>query len=172
MVFCPWCWYSYFAEIGSPDLTNGHRCLPWKPLSVTLILSLSFFLSYFAISYLFYVFTCLLPIFPCRIQTLGAEKFSDLLAVVLFPLPLVYGKLHNHLLNKWVNEGMKYQHSELLLCFCARLSWGLMYAGFIFIMATLMALIVTSAQVVVLTGFMVVFALFLLYGLSLVSWWI
>uniref|UniRef100_A0A8C4MPU7 ATP binding cassette subfamily A member 9 n=1 Tax=Equus asinus asinus TaxID=83772 RepID=A0A8C4MPU7_EQUAS len=49
------------------------------------------------------------------------------------------------------------------------LSWGLMYAGFIFIMATLMALIVTSAQVVVLTGFMVVFALFLLYGLSLIT---
>ncbi|XP_032177693.1 ATP-binding cassette sub-family A member 9 isoform X4 [Mustela erminea] len=47
------------------------------------------------------------------------------------------------------------------------LSWGLMYAGFIFIVATLMALITKSAQVVVLTGFMVVFTLFLLYGLSL-----
>ncbi|KAM9210611.1 LOW QUALITY PROTEIN: ATP-binding cassette sub-family A member 9-like [Dugong dugon] len=49
------------------------------------------------------------------------------------------------------------------------LSWGLMYAGFIFITATLMALIVKSAQVVVLTGFMVVFILFLLYGLSLIT---
>ncbi|XP_059003841.1 ATP-binding cassette sub-family A member 9 isoform X3 [Mustela lutreola] len=47
------------------------------------------------------------------------------------------------------------------------LSWGLMYAGFIFIVATLMALITKSAQVVVLTGFMAVFTLFLLYGLSL-----
>ncbi|KAM9597858.1 LOW QUALITY PROTEIN: ATP-binding cassette sub-family A member 9 [Trichechus inunguis] len=49
------------------------------------------------------------------------------------------------------------------------LSWGLMYAGFIFITATLMALIVKSAQVVVLTGFMVVFILFLLYDLSLIT---
>ncbi|XP_030882574.1 ATP-binding cassette sub-family A member 9-like [Leptonychotes weddellii] len=56
-----------------------------------------------------------------------------------------------------------------MLRFCARLSWGLMYAGFIFIVATLMALIVKSAQVVVLTGFVVVFTLFLLYGLSLIT---
>uniref|UniRef100_M3YSD0 ATP binding cassette subfamily A member 9 n=1 Tax=Mustela putorius furo TaxID=9669 RepID=M3YSD0_MUSPF len=49
------------------------------------------------------------------------------------------------------------------------LSWGLMYAGFIFIVATLMALITKSAQVVVLTGFMAVFTLFLLYGLSLIT---
>uniref|UniRef100_A0A8C0R6U6 ATP binding cassette subfamily A member 9 n=1 Tax=Canis lupus dingo TaxID=286419 RepID=A0A8C0R6U6_CANLU len=49
------------------------------------------------------------------------------------------------------------------------LSWGLMYAGFIFIVATLMALIVKSAQIVVLTGFVVVFTLFLLYGLSLIT---
>ncbi|KAM6163399.1 ATP-binding cassette sub-family A member 9 [Rhynchocyon petersi] len=49
------------------------------------------------------------------------------------------------------------------------LSWGLMYASFIFILATLMALIVKSAQVFVLTGFLVVFILFLLYGLSLVT---
>lgn len=60
----------------------------------------------------------------------------------------------------------------LILCFLARLSWGLMYAGFILVVATLMSLIVKSAQVVVLTGFMVVFLLFLLYGLSLVSWWV
>ncbi|XP_016879504.1 ATP-binding cassette sub-family A member 9 isoform X5 [Homo sapiens] len=49
------------------------------------------------------------------------------------------------------------------------LSWGLMYAGFILIMATLMALIVKSAQIVVLTGFVMVFTLFLLYGLSLIT---
>ncbi|XP_028721099.1 ATP-binding cassette sub-family A member 9 isoform X2 [Peromyscus leucopus] len=49
------------------------------------------------------------------------------------------------------------------------LSWGLMYAGFILVVATLMSLIVKSAQVVVLTGFMVVFLLFLLYGLSLIT---
>ncbi|XP_003417336.2 ATP-binding cassette sub-family A member 9 isoform X1 [Loxodonta africana] len=49
------------------------------------------------------------------------------------------------------------------------LSWGLIYAGFIFIIATLMALIVKSAQIVVLTSFMVVFILFLLYGLSLIT---
>ncbi|XP_069337758.1 ATP-binding cassette sub-family A member 9 [Eulemur rufifrons] len=49
------------------------------------------------------------------------------------------------------------------------LSWGLMYAGFILIMTTLMALIVKSAQVAVLTGFVVVFTLFLLYGLSLIT---
>ncbi|XP_041581402.1 ATP-binding cassette sub-family A member 9 [Vulpes lagopus] len=49
------------------------------------------------------------------------------------------------------------------------LSWGLMYAGFIFIVATLMALIVKSAHIVVLTGFVVVFTLFLLYGLSLIT---
>uniref|UniRef100_A0A8C9KJ39 ATP binding cassette subfamily A member 9 n=1 Tax=Panthera tigris altaica TaxID=74533 RepID=A0A8C9KJ39_PANTA len=49
------------------------------------------------------------------------------------------------------------------------LCWGLMYGGFIFIVATLMALIVTSAQVVVQTGFVVIFTLFLLYGLSLIT---
>ncbi|KAB1265910.1 ATP-binding cassette sub-family A member 9 [Camelus dromedarius] len=49
------------------------------------------------------------------------------------------------------------------------LSWGLMYSGFTFITATLMALIVKSAPVVILTGFMVVFTLFLLYGMSLIT---
>ncbi|KAM5310186.1 ATP-binding cassette sub-family A member 9 [Glossophaga mutica] len=49
------------------------------------------------------------------------------------------------------------------------LSWGLMYAGFIFIMAILMALIVKSTRVVVLSGLVVVFMLFLLYGLSLIT---
>ncbi|KAK2507819.1 hypothetical protein MC885_014424 [Smutsia gigantea] len=49
------------------------------------------------------------------------------------------------------------------------LSWGLRHAAFVFLVATLMALIVKSAQVVVLTGFVVVFALFLLYSLSLIT---
>ncbi|XP_045038372.2 ATP-binding cassette sub-family A member 9 isoform X2 [Desmodus rotundus] len=49
------------------------------------------------------------------------------------------------------------------------LSWGLMYAGFIFIMAILMALIVKSTHVVILSGSVVVFILFLLYGLSLIT---
>uniref|UniRef100_A0A8C6DXL4 ATP binding cassette subfamily A member 10 n=1 Tax=Moschus moschiferus TaxID=68415 RepID=A0A8C6DXL4_MOSMO len=49
------------------------------------------------------------------------------------------------------------------------LSWGLMYTGFISVTATLMALIVTYAPVVILTGFTVVFTLFLLYGLSLIT---
>ncbi|XP_008059225.1 ATP-binding cassette sub-family A member 9-like, partial [Carlito syrichta] len=49
------------------------------------------------------------------------------------------------------------------------LSWGLMYAGYILIVATLMALIVKYAHVIVLTGFVMVFILFLLYGLSLIT---
>ncbi|XP_006833801.1 PREDICTED: ATP-binding cassette sub-family A member 10-like [Chrysochloris asiatica] len=49
------------------------------------------------------------------------------------------------------------------------LSWGLMYAGFFFIMSTLMALIITYIQIVVITGFTVIFILFILYGLSLIT---
>ncbi|XP_019479349.1 PREDICTED: ATP-binding cassette sub-family A member 9-like [Hipposideros armiger] len=49
------------------------------------------------------------------------------------------------------------------------LSWGLMYGGFIFTMATLMALIVKHTHIVVLTGSVLVFTLFLLYGLSLIT---
>ncbi|XP_023614804.1 ATP-binding cassette sub-family A member 9 isoform X1 [Myotis lucifugus] len=49
------------------------------------------------------------------------------------------------------------------------LSWSVMYAGFIFIMAILMALVVKSTRVVVLTSFVVVFMLILLYGLSLIT---
>ncbi|XP_032097785.1 ATP-binding cassette sub-family A member 8 [Sapajus apella] len=48
------------------------------------------------------------------------------------------------------------------------LSWGLLYAGFIFIMALLLALVIKSIQFIILSGFMVVFSLFLLYGLSLI----
>ncbi|XP_004593011.2 ATP-binding cassette sub-family A member 9 [Ochotona princeps] len=49
------------------------------------------------------------------------------------------------------------------------LSWALMYTGFISITAIVMTLIIKSAQVVVLTGSVVVLALFLLYGLSLIT---
>ncbi|KAI6049868.1 ABC-type organic anion transporter ABCA8 isoform X2 [Marmota monax] len=49
------------------------------------------------------------------------------------------------------------------------LSWGLLYAGFIFIMALFLALIIKSTQFFILTNFMVVFTLFLLYGLSLIA---
>jgi len=61
-------------------------------------------------------------------------------------------------------------HSEVELCFYHRLSWGLMYAGFVFILSIFMALIITSIQIVVIVGFMVIFTLFVLYGLSLVNW--
>ncbi|XP_056673205.1 ATP-binding cassette sub-family A member 10 isoform X2 [Monodelphis domestica] len=48
------------------------------------------------------------------------------------------------------------------------LSWGLLYAGYILIMATFLAL-VTSTHLVIMTGYFVLFTLFLLYGLSLVA---
>ncbi|XP_064351689.1 ABC-type organic anion transporter ABCA8 isoform X4 [Camelus dromedarius] len=49
------------------------------------------------------------------------------------------------------------------------LSWGLLYAAFVFIVALFLTLIVKSAQFVILTGFLKVFTLFLLYGLSLIA---
>ncbi|XP_006970521.1 ATP-binding cassette sub-family A member 6 isoform X1 [Peromyscus maniculatus bairdii] len=49
------------------------------------------------------------------------------------------------------------------------LSWGLIYVGFIFIISILIAVIITSAQIVVMTGFLVIFTLFFLYGLSLIA---
>ncbi|XP_045155422.1 ABC-type organic anion transporter ABCA8 [Echinops telfairi] len=49
------------------------------------------------------------------------------------------------------------------------LSWGSLYAVLIFIMALFMALIIKSSQFVILTGFVVVFNIFLLYGLSLIA---
>ncbi|XP_054565472.1 ATP-binding cassette sub-family A member 9 [Eptesicus fuscus] len=49
------------------------------------------------------------------------------------------------------------------------LSWSVMYAGFVFIMAILMALVVKSTHAVVFTSFVVVFMLILLYGLSLIT---
>ncbi|KAK1330897.1 hypothetical protein QTO34_008839 [Cnephaeus nilssonii] len=49
------------------------------------------------------------------------------------------------------------------------LSWGLLYAGFIFITTLLLVLIIKSTQFLIWTGFMVVFTLFFLYGLSLIA---
>ncbi|XP_062936396.1 ATP-binding cassette sub-family A member 6 [Cynocephalus volans] len=49
------------------------------------------------------------------------------------------------------------------------LSWGLMYAGFIFIISTFLTILITSTKIIVMTGFMVIFTLFFLYGLSLIA---
>uniref|UniRef100_A0A2I3TN27 ATP binding cassette subfamily A member 10 n=1 Tax=Pan troglodytes TaxID=9598 RepID=A0A2I3TN27_PANTR len=49
------------------------------------------------------------------------------------------------------------------------LSWGLTYICFIFIMSIFMALVITSIPIVFHTGFMVIFTLFSLYGLSLIA---
>ncbi|CAH6776357.1 ATP-binding cassette sub-family A member 6 [Phodopus roborovskii] len=49
------------------------------------------------------------------------------------------------------------------------LSWGLIYVGFIFIISIFIAIIITSAQIIVMTGFLVIFTLFFLYGLSLIA---
>ncbi|XP_020856565.1 ATP-binding cassette sub-family A member 10-like [Phascolarctos cinereus] len=49
------------------------------------------------------------------------------------------------------------------------LSWGLLYGGYIFILANLLAVITKSSEFVVLTGYFMVFSLFFLYGLSLVA---
>uniref|UniRef100_A0A8C6QUZ7 ATP-binding cassette, sub-family A member 8b n=1 Tax=Nannospalax galili TaxID=1026970 RepID=A0A8C6QUZ7_NANGA len=54
-----------------------------------------------------------------------------------------------------------------VFCFCTRLSWGLLYAGFVFIMALFLALVIKSVQFFVLSSFAVVFTLFLFYGLSM-----
>ncbi|XP_066091783.1 ABC-type organic anion transporter ABCA8-like [Saccopteryx bilineata] len=49
------------------------------------------------------------------------------------------------------------------------LSWGLLYAGFIFIAALLLTFVVITVQFIIITSFVVVFTLFLLYGLSLIA---
>ncbi|EHB02730.1 ATP-binding cassette sub-family A member 8-A [Heterocephalus glaber] len=48
-------------------------------------------------------------------------------------------------------------------------SWGLLYAGFVFILTLFLAFIIKSVQFVILAGFMVVFSLFFFYGLSLIA---
>uniref|UniRef100_A0A8I5TCY7 ATP binding cassette subfamily A member 10 n=1 Tax=Pongo abelii TaxID=9601 RepID=A0A8I5TCY7_PONAB len=49
------------------------------------------------------------------------------------------------------------------------LSWGLTYVCFIFVMSIFMALVITSIPIIFHTGFMVIFTLFSLYGLSLIA---
>ncbi|XP_043820045.1 ATP-binding cassette sub-family A member 9-like isoform X2 [Dromiciops gliroides] len=49
------------------------------------------------------------------------------------------------------------------------LSWGMLYSGLIFIMATCMALTVRGFQLVITTGYFVTFTLFFLYGLSSIA---
>ncbi|XP_045425476.1 ATP-binding cassette sub-family A member 6 isoform X1 [Lemur catta] len=49
------------------------------------------------------------------------------------------------------------------------LSWGLIYAGFNFIISILITIVITSTEIIVMTGFMVIFTLFFLYGLSLIA---
>ncbi|GAB5581248.1 ATP-binding cassette sub-family A member 6 isoform X1 [Prionailurus iriomotensis] len=49
------------------------------------------------------------------------------------------------------------------------LSWGLIYAGFIFIISIIITVVITSTQIIVMTGFMVICTLFFLYGLSLIA---
>ncbi|KAF6091898.1 ATP binding cassette subfamily A member 8 [Phyllostomus discolor] len=49
------------------------------------------------------------------------------------------------------------------------LSWGLLYAGFIFITSLFLAFIVKSAQFLIWAGFMMIFTHFFLYGLSLIA---
>ncbi|XP_075415800.1 ATP-binding cassette sub-family A member 6 [Tenrec ecaudatus] len=49
------------------------------------------------------------------------------------------------------------------------LSWALTYAGFIFIISMLITIVITSTKTIVMTGFMVIFTLFFLFGLSLIT---
>ncbi|XP_072501629.1 ATP-binding cassette sub-family A member 9-like isoform X2 [Notamacropus eugenii] len=49
------------------------------------------------------------------------------------------------------------------------LSWGVLYTGFIFIMANCMAVTITYLQLLMITGYFVIFTLFFVYGLSLVA---
>uniref|UniRef100_A0A8C5ZJJ5 ATP-binding cassette sub-family A member 6-like n=1 Tax=Marmota marmota marmota TaxID=9994 RepID=A0A8C5ZJJ5_MARMA len=49
------------------------------------------------------------------------------------------------------------------------LSWGLMYTAFILVLSIVITIIITSTQVILMTGFMVIFTLLFLYGLSLLA---
>ncbi|XP_055264698.1 ATP-binding cassette sub-family A member 6 isoform X6 [Moschus berezovskii] len=49
------------------------------------------------------------------------------------------------------------------------LSWGLIYAGFIFVTSIIITVTITSTEIIILTGFTVIFTLFFLYGLSLIA---
>uniref|UniRef100_A0A8C0ZNL0 ABC transporter domain-containing protein n=1 Tax=Castor canadensis TaxID=51338 RepID=A0A8C0ZNL0_CASCN len=49
------------------------------------------------------------------------------------------------------------------------LSWCLIYAGFIFIISIFIATVITSSEIIVMTGFLVIFTLFFLFGFSLIA---
>ncbi|XP_072501625.1 ATP-binding cassette sub-family A member 10-like isoform X2 [Notamacropus eugenii] len=49
------------------------------------------------------------------------------------------------------------------------LSWGLLYFVYIFILANLLAVTIKSSGLVIMTGYFMIFSLFLFYGLSLVA---
>lgn len=49
------------------------------------------------------------------------------------------------------------------------LSWGLLYAGFVFILALILAFVIKFIQFFFLANFMEVFTLFFLYGLSMIA---
>ncbi|XP_065764705.1 ATP-binding cassette sub-family A member 6 isoform X2 [Muntiacus reevesi] len=49
------------------------------------------------------------------------------------------------------------------------LSWGLIYAAFMFVTSIIITVIITSTEIIILTGFTVIFTLFFLYGLSLIA---
>ncbi|XP_055430976.1 ATP-binding cassette sub-family A member 6-like isoform X2 [Bubalus kerabau] len=49
------------------------------------------------------------------------------------------------------------------------LSWGSIYAAFIFVTSIIITVIITSTEIIILTGFTVIFTLFFLYGLSLIA---
>ncbi|XP_012658566.1 ATP-binding cassette sub-family A member 6 [Otolemur garnettii] len=49
------------------------------------------------------------------------------------------------------------------------LSWGIIYAGLFFVISIIIAVIITSTQIIIMAGFMIIFTLFFLYGLSLIA---
>lgn len=49
------------------------------------------------------------------------------------------------------------------------LSWSLIYAGFIFITSIIITIIITTMHIIIMTGFLVIFTLIFLYGLSLMA---
>ncbi|XP_032947447.1 ATP-binding cassette sub-family A member 6 isoform X2 [Rhinolophus ferrumequinum] len=49
------------------------------------------------------------------------------------------------------------------------LSWSLIYSGFIFITSIIITIIIKTTQIIVMTGFLIIFTLIFLYGLSLIA---
>uniref|UniRef100_A0A5F8GDW2 ABC-2 type transporter transmembrane domain-containing protein n=1 Tax=Monodelphis domestica TaxID=13616 RepID=A0A5F8GDW2_MONDO len=81
--------------------------------------------------------------------------------------PLIYfASLNVTKERKKVKEWMKMMGLQDLAFW---LSWGVLYAGFIFIMATFLAITITYFELIIITGYLVIFTVFFLYGLSLVT---